>query len=427
MFLKRFVPQETRDSFNRDSVGALLVGVFIGAVNPFIYFVARDKLHASDNIISLLIALPFAGMMLAGFYAHFTRTSNQLKAVFWPLLIGRTTLLLMPFSGSAALYALLMTPVMLSGSIVSPAYAAVMTQIYPVNCRGKLMALVRVGMAVTALITTQLIGVLLKQGIVDYKWIFAAGGVFGALSALVFRTIKPKLNSGNNPVVQKKTGIEYAKSLLQVLKDDSAYQSYLFGTFLFGFGNILLCTQMPIFQVDNLHITGQQVAVLANISTVFWMLSYPYWGKYVDTRSPIKATIICIFMICLISINYILVINPWYLIPSAIINGIVMSGIELSYFSGIVYFTKPGLNAEYQSIYALLGGLRGLIAPFCVPLLLAFCHSHHLDTRILFGFYALMMAVGAVILWIKLHGHFKHRIVNINLKPAADTTHHLPV
>ncbi len=420
MFLKRLVPEDVRDSFNKDSVAALFVGVFIGAVNPFIFFVARDKLHASDNIIGLLMALPFAGMMLAGFYAHFTRTSNQLRAVFWPLFIGRGTLLLMPFSGSAALYSLLITPMMLSGSIISPAYAAVMTQIYPVNCRGKLMALVRVGMAITALITTQLIGALLKQDIISYKWIFAAGGIFGAMSALVFSTIKPKNSPESSIVVKKKTGLEYAKGLFQVLKADTAYQSYLVGTFLFGFGNILLYTQMPIFQVDNLHISGQQVAILANISTVFWMLSYPFWGRYVDTRSPIKATVICIFMICLIPVNYILAINPWYLIPSAVINGIVMSGIELSYFSGIVYFTKPGLNAEYQSIYAILGGIRGLIAPFCVPLLLAFSHSHHYDVRILFGFYAILMAIGSSILWIKLNGHFKHKIVSNKLMTSGD-------
>jgi len=231
------------------------------------------------------------------------------------------------------------------------------------------------------------------------------------MSALIFSTIKPNKPPESSIVVQKKTGMEYARGMFQVLKADSAYQSYLVGTFLFGFGNILLYTQMPIFQVDNLHITGQQVAVLANISTVFWMLSYPFWGRYVDTRSPIKATVICIFMICFIPVNYILAINPWYLIPSAIINGIVMSGIELSYFSGIVYFTKPGLNAEYQSIYAILGGIRGLIAPFCVPLLLAFSRSHDYDVRILFAFYAILMAVGSSILWIKLHGHFKHKAV----------------
>lgn len=407
MFLSRYVPEEAREPFFRDMLSALAVGVLLGSVNPFINFIARDRLHAGDAVIGLLVALPFAGMILAGIYARFTKKADQIKAVFWPLFIGRLTLVLVPLSASAALYCVFIAPMMLSGTMVSPCYAAVMTSIYPLRSRGKLMAMVRMGMCLMALITTQCVGMLLKSYPGSYKLIFAVGGVFGAISALGFRTIKPvaPFECANN--ISDKSSLHYFRNLYRMLAEDSPYRYFMIGTFLFGFGNILLITHIPIYQVDHMHITGQQVAVLANVATIFWMLSYPFWGKYVDTRSPVKATIINILLASLIPINYMLVSNPWYLIPSAAISGFITSGVELSYFSGIIYFTKSGYTAEYQSIFSILGGLRGIIAPFCVPLLLALSRTYDIDYRFLFGLYSAMIASGAIVMFFTMRVYLK--------------------
>lgn len=409
MHLRKFVPDEVKDSFMRDLISGICVGLFSGAINPFIFFIARDKLHASDTIIGILTALPFAGMFIAGIYANLTRSSNQVKAVFWPLFFGRTMTVFTLFATSAFTYTLILTPMMLGNSMVAPAYAAVMTQIYPSRIRGTLMALVRVGVALATLITTQIVGYYLKNGIISFKILFAIASILGSISAISFGTIKPKKLTNRLLDVTHKTGIEYARCLRSILKEDREYLCFIIATFIFGFGNIMCATLMPIYQVDKLHITSQQVAILANISTVAWMLSYPYWGKYVDVKSPVKALVITIAMISLIPINYILAPNAWMLVPSSLVNGFVVAGTDLAYFAGVIYFTKPGLNAEYQSIFALAAGIRGLTAPFCVPLLIKFTKNCGLDIRILFGIDAFLILSGSVLLALTLTRHMKHR------------------
>jgi len=250
----------------------------------------------------------------------------------------------------------------LFATVSSPAYAAVMAEIYPDEHRGRIMSYCRVGLALATLITAPLAGWALTLHRDAYRFLFPLGALFGIAASLSFSRIRTRPGDGHR--TSGREAIRFLANTLRILKDNVPYRWFAMSVFAFGFGNLLLSPLYPIFQVDRLHMTTQQAGILNNISSAFWMVSYLYWGRYVDLHSPLKAVLINVLLILLIPLNYFFATNPWHLIPAFIIAGVTNAGIELSYFNGILYYSEPQKASQYQALHSSLLGIRGMIAPF---------------------------------------------------------------
>lgn len=396
MFFEKAVPQEVRNTYRRDALSGLLVGVYNGAIFPFIGFIARDELHSSTSLIALITSAPYVGSMFALFYANAMEGKAKMPYVVWSGVIARALFLLTLFTMTPLRFALIASAAQLVATVSGPAYAAVLKEIYPDEHRGRIMGYIRVGLAATSFFSTLVVGQLLKRHILDFNYIFPIGALFGITSSLVFGSIRtaPVDPKSNN---YKSSTVQFLRSTLAIFKEDRNYAWFALSVFTFGFGNLIVAPLYPVFQVDQLHITAAQVAMLSNIATVIWMFSYLYWGKYVDMQSPLKAVMVNVLMVSLVPFAYFLANNVWMLIPAAIINGITMAGIELSYFNSILYFAKEGRESHYQALHSFLLGIRGTIAPFIGAALVAFFRASHIDIRFVFLISMLLMLLGAVL------------------------------
>ncbi len=316
--------------------------------------------------------------------------------VVWSGVIARALFLLTLFTMTPLRFALIVSAAQLVATVSGPAYAAVLKEIYPDDQRGRIMGYIRVGLAATSFFSTLCVGQLLKRHILDYNYIFPIGALFGIASSLVFGSIRtaPVDPNSNN---YKAPTIQFLRSTLAIFKEDRNYAWFALSVFTFGFGNLLVAPLYPVFQVDRLHITAAQVALLSNIATVIWMLSYLYWGKYVDMQSPLKAVMVNVLMVSFVPFAYFVAQNVWMLIPAAIINGITMGGIELSYFNSILYFAKEGRESHYQALHSFLLGIRGTIAPFIGAALVSSFRANHIDIRFVFLISMLLMLFGAIL------------------------------
>lgn len=395
MFFEKVVPEGARDAYRRDAWSGLLGGIYTGAIFPFIGFIARDRLHASVVLIGLMTAAPFIGNMFALFYANAMEGRQKMPYVVWSQVIARALFVFTIFATTPLVFALIVAAVQIVATVASPAYAAILKEIYPDQQRGRIMAYIRVGMAFTTLVSTQLVGQMLKRHVLDFRYVFPIAGLFGVASALAFGTIRTApVDPGESNNYRADTPT-FLRNTLAIFKEDRNYTWFALSVFTFGFGNLIAAPLYPVFQVDSLHITATQVAVLSNTATLIWMFSYLYWGKYVDVQSPLKAVVVNVLLVSLVPLIYFLATNVWMLLPAAMISGITMGGVELSYFNSILYFAKEGRESHYQALHSFLLGIRGTIAPFCGAALVSVFKAGQIDMRYVFLVSMGLMLLGA--------------------------------
>jgi len=392
LLFEKSVPEGARDAYRRDAIAGMLVGLYTGAIFPFIGFIARDKLHASVGLISLMTAVPFIGNMFALFYANAMEGRPKKPFVVWSGGIARALFLLVVFARTPLAFALIISAIQLIATVASPAYAAVMKEIYPDEHRGRIMAYIRVGMAFMIFISTLIAGPLLAK--VSFRYIFPIAGLLGVASSIAFGTIKTAPVDPNDPSNHKTPTCEFLRATLCILRDDTNYRWFTTSVFIFGFGNLIVAPLYPVYQVDRLHITSTQVAILANTATIVWMLSYLYWGKYVDVQSPLKAVAINVLMVSFVPLIYFLSSNVWMLLPAAVISGLTTGGVELSYFNSILRLADEGKESQYQALHSFLLGLRGTIAPFVGAGLVSLCRTHDVSVRYIFLVSMVVMLAG---------------------------------
>lgn len=373
------MPKATRDAFRKDRVSGLLVGLYSGSIFPFVAIIARGQLHASELMISLMVAAPFIGNLFSLFWARSMEGRPKMPFVVWPTTIGRVLFILMIFRATPLTFALIVSASHILSTISSPAYAAIIKAIYPNDSRGRLMAYVKVVIMAAMMLSTFVAGKLLEGA--SYRYVFSISALFGVASSLVFSTINADPPGQNSPLPPTR---QFLIDTIGILKQDLGFRWFALSVFVFGFANILLAPIYPIFEVDRLHVTTLQAAILANIASVIWMVMYLYWGHYVDNNNPLSGVVICVFLSSLIPINYFFAQSIWMLIPAYAVAGVVNAGIELSYFNAILHFAPEERVSQYQALFQSLLAVGGAVAPFIGSALMASFKSIGWDYKYIF-------------------------------------------
>ena len=363
MLFENSVSPEARPAYRKDAISGLVGGLYLGCVFPFIAFVARDRLHASVALLSVISAAPFVGNVFAIFWARAMCGRPKMPFALRSWLLARTCILCTAFTTTPLTFAAAIFGAQFIGTISGPAYAAMMKAIYPDDQRGRIMAYCRVGLAFATVAATFAAGEVLHKWHNSYRVIFPVGAAFGIAAALVFSRIKiPR--DGEDDQSQASPLPVFLRDTLGLLRENRAYRWFAMSVFTYGIGNLLLAPIYPIYQVDVLHISATQIAILSNLSQGVWMISFLYWGPYVDRHTPLKGALINIFLTGIIPLTYIFARDAWSLWPAFVVAGVINAGIEMSYFNSILHLAEPDRIAQYQGLHSFLLGVRGSIAPF---------------------------------------------------------------
>lgn len=376
--LRKQVPNQARYAFRIDLTASFLAGLYTGAVFPFIGIIARDQLHASKSLLALIGAAPFLGNLMALFWARAMEGRRKVPFVKWAHLGARLMVVLSLFAFGAWPFAVVMSGCQIIGTIATPAYAAIMKEVYPDDQRGRLLGYTRAAILTAQVASTLLAGWLMGQSVgISYRYVFPVAALLGIVAALIFSRINPaedeqpeQIEAQPEPFFQKvrETG-SFIWQTLGILKEDHAYRWFALSVFTYGFGNLLTIPLIPVIQVDELHMKSEELAVLANLSQVVAVVGYFYWGRYVDRHSPQRAVVLNVLLNALIPVVYIATAfipgaNSWTLVPAFVIAGLVGAGIDMSYFNALLTFAGPDNVSRYQALQSFLLGVRGTIAPF---------------------------------------------------------------
>jgi DHA1 family inner membrane transport protein len=367
----RVIPDDVWKNWCWDATAGICAGIYQGAVWTFALQIARGSLHATKFQMAVATAAPAVGYLFATLWARQMEGRSKLPFVTITWFISRGLFLLTPFIvrggvGREMFVSLIvMTPILFSVS--TPAYTAIMKDIYPDRLRGRLMSLVRVGMAASMLITARIMGFCQEHAGLDFRWMFFIGGVFGIGTALAFSRLK--LPQALTAVSPPPIG-QFLRQTFSILVHNKGYRWFTASVFVSGFGNLVASTYYPIYQVDQFHITPTQIATMQNIAGGLSLVSLFFWGGFMDRFGSLTTVLLACLIICLTPLFYAFGPSVAWLYIAGAANGIASSGIDIGYLNTTLMFAEPGRAAQYQAVHSTFFGLRGTIAPLlAIPLL----------------------------------------------------------
>lgn len=356
MFADRLSPG-IRATYNRDTLAGILGAVMNGLTLPFFAMIAREKLHSSQLELGVITAAPVAGFMLAFLWARMMEGKRKMPFAVGSWVISRSVLLLAPLVRNHTDYVVLVTAYWVLAAVASPAYAALMKEIYPDDDRGRIMGYVRVCSYTVIAITAALGGMLLHY--VPFQVVFPIAGVFGIASALVFQKIPTKETTGDAGAQLS----EFVFGSLAILVRDRPYRWFCTGIFVSAWGNFMVAPLFTVYQRDYLHADTRWVGAYTIIMQTTAILAYYYWGKQVDRKPPVYIVALCNLIFAGVPLSYAVASASWMLVPSCVLLGVYNSGCDLAYFNGVLHYAHRDRVPQYQAVHLFLMGLRGMAAP----------------------------------------------------------------
>jgi len=386
-FLRRWlrvpIPPRMRANAQSDFLAAILYGAFGGLTLPFIPVMGR-RLGATPLQVSLLVAAPAIVFLLSFWIVNAVRPVPPVRLVMWPALLGRLLFLFMPLVRTPAPYVVLIVLYHAVNSINTLGYAQVMRAVYPDDVRGRIMALVKVGMAAFWVLGS-LAGGQLTQ-LVPFQWVFAVAGILGMASALVFSRVRTpdRIESPEhiNPAVT-----------WRILRTDAAFRPFLLAFFVYGFGGWLMSAAVPILLVDDLHASNFQVGLLGAVTSATWMLSFYSWGKMIDERTATNTTKVVFAIGTLTPFIYLLSPNAWVVQLAGITDGLTSAGIDLGWLAAVLHYAPPGQVLPYVTLFNTFVGIRAATAPFIAGALIP-----SIGARWIFGAAAVVQLIGMLLM-----------------------------
>jgi len=356
-----------------------------------------------------MAAAPAIGYVFATIWAQQMEGKSKLPFVYWTWLAARGLFMTAPFIRTREQFVTLVCATPIIFSVSSPAYTAIMRDIYPDELRGRLMSVVRIVLNAVTLGTALLTGRLLDHGL-DWRTAFLVGGAFGAASAWTFSRIR--VPAPQDTASRLPSTAAFFRDTLDILRRNPGYRWFTASVFVYGFGNLVASTIYPIYQVDRFAITNTEVANLQNVAAGTTILGFFFWGWFMDRRGPLLSVLIAIGIVCTMPITYALAPRVEFLRIAAAAGGLAMSGIELGYLNTTLLFAEPGRAAQYQALHSSFFGIRGTIAPpLAIPLM------HALGARSAFCVAGVIMLCGVVLQLVSMRD-FRRQIAHPSGQPA---------
>ncbi len=339
-----------------------LFSLFNVVINQF-YVAFAIQQGASHLQVGLLSAAPAVGLLFSPIWAGMIQRAGNPRPFFMiPNFIGRALLILPALFQDPAVYVVAVVLFQLLMGIQAPAYAAVVSRIYPSDLRGRIMGYVRVAMGLLMIPLAYMVG----------SWSDAAGpsgpliaaAVAGVLSIGLFNAIRiPNANVPEQAVKQQPRVKRFPlQDQWDLLRGNKVLAIFMGATTLSGFGNMLASPLYQLIQVDVLALSNVQIGLARVAYFTALLLTFLLAGWMID-RFDIKYTLLAgVAAYAIVPLLY----GIWGTY-AAVVAGNAIQGIgEAIWDIGILAFVMrlaPGREATVFGLHLMLFGIRGTIGP----------------------------------------------------------------
>ncbi|MCX7706725.1 MAG: MFS transporter [Anaerolineae bacterium] len=345
---------DVRHNMRVDLGTAVLYGAFV-TVLAFMPQVLR-RLGAPADLLALYGASAYLGNILAGPGLLLARQGHPLRMAVASWSLARAALAGAALVSGHVGMLVLAAVFWLGEGLPGPLYSAIVQHIYPVSVRGRVMAVVRVGMSLTLLTLAPLAGWALDR--VGYRVLFPLAALIGVVSAVLFLRIRLREEE------IRLRGAPTLRHFTRILTGDGRFVLYLTGVVLFGLSSLVPSAIIPLVQVDRLRLSYTELGWLNMAFSLARLLSYFYWGRLIDRWGPVRC-LQAAFLINIVAVlPYAWVTAGWMLVPSFVASGLVNSAIDLGFITAAIQLADPEQIQEYAALQSMVIGARGIVGPF---------------------------------------------------------------
>ncbi|MCL6445060.1 MAG: MFS transporter [Alicyclobacillus sp.] len=361
--LGMMMPRASWTNFRWDFSSALFVSIFNAVFGQF--YIPMALRHGASNFqVGLLTAAPAIGLLFSPIWASLVANRSPKPFVLWPNLIARLSLIMVAFLPRPLTFVVISLFINFLGGIQAPAYAALVTRMYPPELRGRLMGYVRMALGFVLIPLAYVIG----------DWIHMAGdqgplitaAIAGAISIVVFwnvREIEPAAAPQQQPEESpKERFFANVRDQWLLVKHHPALKLFLLATTLAGFGNLLANPLYQIFQVNILNLSSIQIGETRVAYYVFLLIAYFSMGWVIDRFSPRHAMYVGVGAYVVAPMLYALFGSY----PAAMLASGCLGVGDATWDIGCMAFVfqaTPGREAKVFGIHLMLFGIRGTAAP----------------------------------------------------------------
>ncbi len=350
------IENDVRRNMRVEIISAVLYGVFYSAV--LFLPAVLTRMGAPPSTISLYLSLSYLGHLSGPLSLLFVRRIKPLNFAVASWAGGRVIFMMTGFATNSITLVALGTVMWLMEFIPNPIYARIVQAIYPIRNRGKILSLVRFGMALTLLIFTPIAGWALDH--LTYHVVFPIAGLFGIVSALVFIAIRMQREPAQPAAAQRQSPMD----ALRVVLRNRPFMLFQLGVVLFGIAGLSVNPLFPGVQINRLGLTYTDIGLLGLAQSISWLGGYVLFGRIIDRQGALRCTAIAFALQAVAPFTYAFATAGWMLLPAFIGLGLVSAGADLGLTSSLLELADDGKTQEYAAAQSIVIGARGFIAPF---------------------------------------------------------------
>lgn len=356
-----YTPEIVRRNFRIDLFCAVMAGVYGAVLIAFMPVVVR-RMGGSSFDVALVVAAPFIGHLLSPIGIYLLSGLPAVRVVAGIVTLSRSVFI------AGVLVAT--TPLMLAMTSLAfwiiavaniAAYTTVMAAIYPDRERAQAMSKVRIGASVAGIASAATAGILID--VVPATLVFAAVAIVSMPGALAFFWIR---DEGRASGRERRPALVIAREIWS----DVRYRRLLTANTVFGLGNLMNVAIVPIMLVDHFDAPNSFVGATAALASVTAIVAYLFWGRMIDRGSSLQLSAYNTTLLLLVPLTYLFAPSIWFLVPLAVVQGIVNAGFEITFHTNVVQAAPPGRVLDYATAQSFLLGIRGTIAPFTASALM---------------------------------------------------------
>jgi MFS family permease len=349
---------DARSNYWIDFAACCLFSLFNVVNNQFYIPMAIDA-GAGGIQVGLLTAAPAVGLLFSPLWASWIeRTSSPKPFVIYPNLIGRLLLILPALFGFPAVFVTTWMIFYVLMGIQAPAYASLMTKVYPARYRGRIMGNVRTAMGVLMIPLAYWVG--LWSDSHGSSGLLIAAAVTGAAAILLFARVRETEPAPPpRPVATRRTTI---REQWRLVRENRELGVFLLASQFSGFANMLAQPLYQLIQMEVLELSFVQIGWTRTVYFACLLCAFFVIGILLDKYPPQRVIVCGLGAYAVVPFLYSVFGNyPAVLVASGI-QGIGDAIWDIGILAYILRLA-PGREAVAFGLHLLLFGIRGTIGP----------------------------------------------------------------
>jgi MFS family permease len=346
-----------RFNYRIDYAASCIFSLFNVVNNQFYIPMAIDA-GAGSIMVGLLTAAPAFGMLFSPLWASLMEGKSPKPFVIYPLLIGRLLIILPALFGLPVVYVATWIVFYILMGIQAPAYAGLMTKVYPAPYRGRIMGNVRTAMGVLMIPLAYMVG--LWSDSRGASTLLIAAALSGVASVLLFARIREtEPTPPAQPVSSRRISL---RDQWQLVKENRELALFLLASLFSGLANMLGQPLYQLIQMEVLELNFVQVGWTRTMYYICLLFAFFICGILLDRFPPQRVIATGLAVYGVVPLLYsVFGTYPAVLIASGILGiGDAIWDIGILAY---VFRLAPGREAVAFGLHLLLFGIRGTIGP----------------------------------------------------------------